>query len=94
VMNVDDLASGYGTKAVGWKPAFWIGAGKPAPQGHIAFQAADRPSVDAFYQAALAAGAKDDGGPGLRPHYHPDYYAAFVIDPDGNRLEAVCHKPA
>jgi catechol 2,3-dioxygenase-like lactoylglutathione lyase family enzyme len=60
---------------------------------HIAFRAADRAGVDAFYRAALAAGGRDNGGPGLRPHYHPNYYGAFVLDPDGNNVEAVCHAP-
>lgn len=87
--------SGYGRDD---EPAFWIaqaGAGKARPlAGHIAFRAADRAAVDAFYRAALAAGAADNGPPGLRQNYYADYYAAFVIDPEGNRLEAVCHKPA
>jgi catechol 2,3-dioxygenase-like lactoylglutathione lyase family enzyme len=61
---------------------------------HLAFQAASRAQVEAFYQAALAAGGKDNGAPGLRPQYHPNYYAAFVIGPDGHNIEAVCHKPA
>jgi catechol 2,3-dioxygenase-like lactoylglutathione lyase family enzyme len=78
------------------KPDFWVGGGGPAPSGpiHVAFVADDRPAVDAFYAAALAAGGRDNGAPGLRPHYHPNYYAAFVLDPDGNNVEAVCHKPA
>jgi catechol 2,3-dioxygenase-like lactoylglutathione lyase family enzyme len=59
----------------------------------VAFRAPDRASVDRFHSEALAAGARDDGAPGLRPEYHGSYYAAFVIDPDGNRIEAVCHKP-
>jgi len=58
---------------------------------HLAFQAASRQQVEAFYQAALAAGGKDNGAPGLRPQYHPNYYAAFVIGPDGHNVEAVCH---
>lgn len=76
------------------RPFFWIGDGR-APTGtcHVAFAAASRAGVDAFYEAALAAGARDNGGPGLRPHYHPDYYGAFVLDPDGNNIEAVCHRP-
>ena len=65
----------------------------PAPL-HIAFAADSREQVDAFHRAALAAGARDHGAPGLRPHYHPNYYAAFVIGPDGHNLEAVCHGPA
>jgi catechol 2,3-dioxygenase-like lactoylglutathione lyase family enzyme len=76
------------------KPALWIHetATAPAPM-HLAFTAASRRDVDAFYQAALAAGGKDNGAPGLRPHYHPNYYGAFVIGPDGHNVEAVCHKP-
>jgi catechol 2,3-dioxygenase-like lactoylglutathione lyase family enzyme len=60
---------------------------------HIAFVAEKRQQVDAFYHAALEAGAKDNGGPGLRPHYHANYYAAFVIGPDGHNIEVVCHEP-
>jgi catechol 2,3-dioxygenase-like lactoylglutathione lyase family enzyme len=66
--------------------------GKPVPL-HIAFVADTRQQVEAFYRAALAAGAKDNGAPGLRPHYHANYYAAFVIGPDGHNIEAVCHQP-
>lgn len=61
---------------------------------HLAFRAENRQQVDAFYHAALAAGGKDHGPPGLRPHYHANYYAAFVLDPDGHNIEAVCHTPA
>jgi catechol 2,3-dioxygenase-like lactoylglutathione lyase family enzyme len=87
-------------------PAFWIkqgdamqaqvapspisGCGGPAV--HIAFASGDRRSVDAFYHAALEAGAGDNGAPGLRPHYHANYYGAFVLDPDGYNIEAVCHR--
>jgi catechol 2,3-dioxygenase-like lactoylglutathione lyase family enzyme len=60
---------------------------------HVAFSAPDRAAVDAFHAAALAAGGTDNGAPGLRPHYHETYYAAFAHDPDGNNLEAVCHRP-
>jgi len=60
---------------------------------HLAFKAETRQQVEAFYRAALAAGGKDNGAPGLRPKYHPHYYAAFVIGPDGHNIEAVCHKP-
>jgi catechol 2,3-dioxygenase-like lactoylglutathione lyase family enzyme len=76
------------------RPQFWIGTGKPV-QGrvHFAFMAKDRPAVRAFHQAALAAGAKDNGAPGLRPEYHEHYYGAFVLDPDGHNIEAVCHGP-
>ena len=85
--------SGYGTDK-SW--FFWISntVSVPLPEGqHIAFQASRRAAVDAFYKAALAAGGKDNGKPGLRPQYHPDYYGAFIIDPDGYRIEAVCRNP-
>jgi catechol 2,3-dioxygenase-like lactoylglutathione lyase family enzyme len=76
------------------KPDFWIGQGTPVTAGlHVAFTADSRAKVDAFYEAAMAAGGRDNGPPGLRPHYHPDYYGAFVLDPDGNNIEAVCHAP-
>ena len=76
------------------KPTFWIKQGDPPTQAmHLAFVAPDRSSVDAFHAAALAAEAKDNGAPGLRADYHPNYYAAFVIDPDGHNVEAVCHAP-
>ncbi|SFQ58087.1 Catechol 2,3-dioxygenase [Halopseudomonas formosensis] len=67
--------------------------GEPTGRHHLAFQAPDRETVEAVYQAALAAGGRDNGAPGLRP-YHPDYYAAFVLDPDGNNIEVVYHGPA
>jgi catechol 2,3-dioxygenase-like lactoylglutathione lyase family enzyme len=87
----DDFA-GYGA---GEKAFFWIGL-KTGPQigAHIAFAAPDRPTVDRFHAAALGAGGRDNGAPGLRPHYHPEYYGAFVLDPDGHNIEAVCHIPA
>jgi catechol 2,3-dioxygenase-like lactoylglutathione lyase family enzyme len=76
------------------KPDFWIGAGKaPGTRIHFAIRAENRAAVDAFYRAALAAGGKDNGLPGLRPHYHASYYGAFVFDPDGYNVEAVCHDP-
>ena len=85
-------AAGFG---IGQKPDFWIGGeGKLQRPLHVAFAAKDRASVDAFYRAALAAGGKHNGKPGLRPHYHPNYYGAFVLDPDGHNIEAVCHAPA
>jgi len=76
------------------KPSLWLGAAtqKCAPL-HLAFAAENRRQVDDFYRRALAAGGKDNGPPGLRPHYHANYYAAFVIGPDGHNVEAVCHKP-
>ena len=75
------------------RPAFWISeAGRPLESRlHIAFAAKDRAQVDAFHAAALAAGGVDNGPPGLRPHYHAQYYGAFIIDPDGHNIEAVCH---
>ncbi|KQY52194.1 VOC family protein [Lysobacter sp. Root494] len=74
------------------RPVFWIGAGRP-PSGrlHVAFAAQSRAAVDAFHKAAVAAGGIDNGAPGLRLRYHPNYYAAFVLDPDGHNIEAVCH---
>lgn len=76
------------------KPDFWISRGTThRPTMHVAIRVASRKAVDAFYQAALAAGGKDNGAPGLRPHYHPNYYGAFVIDLDGHNIEAVCHTP-
>ena len=76
------------------KAFFWIGGGK-AVEGpvHIAFTAPSRAVVDAFYVAALAAGGRDNGGPGIRAYYHPNYYGAFVFDLDGHNIEAVCHLP-
>ncbi len=77
------------------KAEFWFGTGDPVTRGvHLAFAAETRAEVDAFHAAALTAGGKDNGAPGLRPHYHPDYYGAFAFDPDGNNIEAVCHKSA
>lgn len=82
---------GYGTEG---KPGFWLSNGGPKGGGiHIAFTAANRAEVDAFHAAALAAGGRDNGAPGLRPHYHANYYGAFVYDPDGINVEAVCHRP-
>ncbi|RRS04739.1 VOC family protein [Aquabacterium soli] len=75
------------------KPDFWINSGSPnVPPIHIAFRVQSRAIVDAFYKAAIAAGGTDNGAPGLRPHYHPNYYGAFVRDPDGHNIEAVCHE--
>lgn len=73
---------------------FWLGTnGPPSSRLHIAFRAPDRAAVDAFYAAAMAAGGRDNGPPGLRPQYHPHYYGAYVLDPEGNNVEAVCHEP-
>lgn len=77
------------------KPDFWLHQGSSnVPPIHVAFAAASREVVDAFHRAALAAGGRDNGAPGLRPHYHAHYYGAFVLDPDGHNIEAVCHAPA
>ncbi|MGH6616553.1 VOC family protein [Sphingomonas sp.] len=82
---------GYGRNG---KPTFWLGNNGPLGEGiHIALAATSRAEVDAFYHAALAAGGRDNGPPGLRTHYHPTYYGAFVLDPDGINVEAVCHTP-
>ncbi len=87
-----------GVKVTGYgdtRPWFWI-AEDDVTRGklHVALKAQTRAAVDAFHQAAIAAGGRDNGAPGLRAHYHPTYYGAFVIDPDGNNIEAVCHAPA
>jgi catechol 2,3-dioxygenase-like lactoylglutathione lyase family enzyme len=75
------------------KPELWFGVGETAQSPmHIAFTAESREQVDAFYQAAIQAGGKDNGAPGIREVYHPDYYGAFVIDPNGHNIEAVCHQ--
>lgn len=77
------------------KGELWLrGSAQPQTPLHVAFLADNRQQVDAFHAAALAAGAKDNGAPGVRDIYHPNYYGAFVIDPDGNNIEAVCHTPA
>jgi catechol 2,3-dioxygenase-like lactoylglutathione lyase family enzyme len=84
--------AGFGAEG---KPFFWIGVGdRPKGGAHIAFTADSRAEVDEFYKAAIEAGGRDNGGPGLRPHYHQNYYGAFVLDPDGNNIEAVCHTAA
>jgi catechol 2,3-dioxygenase-like lactoylglutathione lyase family enzyme len=89
--NDGDPSAGFGANG---KPDFWIGGegglNKPL---HVAILAKDRAAVDAFYKAAIAAGGRDNGAPGIRPHYHSNYYAAFVFDPDGHNVEAVCHAP-
>ena len=90
VMEVEGWA-GFGKEQ---KPEFWFGsAGEAHKPMHIAFIADSRSQVDQFYAAAIQAGGKDNGAPGIREIYHPHYYAAFVLDPDGHNIEAVCHKP-
>ena len=87
--NVD--VAGLGSNG---KPFFWLAdAGRTTPRVHLAFAAGSRAEVDAFYKAAIAAGGKDNGPPGVRPHYHANYYGAFVIDAEGHNVEAVCHAP-
>jgi len=91
------VGAGYGDNP--HHPVFWIGLpinGQPATMGngvHIAFAAKTREAVDAFYLAAMEQGGIEDGKPGVREQYHPSYYAAFVRDPDGNKIEACCHAP-
>ena len=83
--------AGYGLSP---KAFFWIGLrGDPQTGAHIAFTAQDRATVDRFHDEAIAAGGRDNGQPGIRPHYHSNYYGAFVLDPDGHNIEAVCHSP-
>ena len=84
-------AHGFGSDG---KAYFWVGDNERVGEGtHVAFEADSRAKVDAFYKAALEAGGTDNGAPGIRPQYHPDYYGAFVFDPDGINVEAVCHRP-
>ena len=89
IMKWEQFA-GFG---IAGKPDFWIGKGVPKDAIHVAFRAGGRAQVRAFYEAAMAAGATDNGAPGERPHYHEHYYGAFVRDPDGHNVEAVCHEP-
>jgi len=84
---------GAGFKSAQGVPDFWIRPEETVVPIHLGFQVENRDLVAAFYGAAIAAGAKDNGAPGLRPHYHETYYAAFVLDADGHNIEAVCHKP-
>ena len=90
IMEPSVSAAGFGRRG---KPDFWIARGDQGHAVHVAFTADDRVTVDAFYEAAIAAGGRDNGGPGLRSQYHPSYYGAFVFDPDSNNIEAVCHWP-
>jgi catechol 2,3-dioxygenase-like lactoylglutathione lyase family enzyme len=91
VTGSDDVA-GFG---VAPKADFWVAHGNPnRPPLHVAFRVGERAVVEAFYRAALAAGGRDNGAPGPRPHYHADYYGAFVRDFDGHNIEVVCHEPA
>jgi catechol 2,3-dioxygenase-like lactoylglutathione lyase family enzyme len=90
VMEPDATVGGFAAQG---KPDFWIEGGTPGGGTHIAFESRERATVHAFHEAGLEAGGKDNGPPGLRPHYHENYYAAYVFDPDGNNVEAVCHSP-
>lgn len=93
-LSITVLVEGEGWAMMGrdGKPQFWFGAMGPPQTGvHLAFAAVDRDQVRRFHAAALLAGGTDNGGPGLRPQYHANYYGAFAIDPDGNNVEAVCH---
>ena len=86
-----DGSAGFGYNG---KPDFWIHANRPlSGPTHIAIASSDQATVQAFHAAGLAAGGHDNGPPGPRPHYHQNYYGAFVLDPDGNNIEAVCHRP-
>ena len=90
-MTGNGSAAGFGSDD---KPYFWFGDdGTPGEHTHVAFATTSRAKVDAFHAAGLAAGGRDNGAPGLRPHYHPNYYGAFITDPDGHNVEAVCHLP-
>jgi catechol 2,3-dioxygenase-like lactoylglutathione lyase family enzyme len=84
---------GAGFKSSQGVPDFFVHPAEAVTPVHVAFHAEDRALVSAFYEAAIAAGGKDNGEPGLRPQYHPTYYAAFALDADGHNIEAVCHKP-
>jgi catechol 2,3-dioxygenase-like lactoylglutathione lyase family enzyme len=90
VMQIEQYAAGFGA---GGKPDFWIGVGKPTDKIHVAIRAKGRAEVRAFHDAAIAAGGTDNGQPGVREIYHPSYYGAFILDPDGHNIEAVCHDP-
>jgi catechol 2,3-dioxygenase-like lactoylglutathione lyase family enzyme len=90
--------AGFGapdTLAQGLSPEFWLACGTPGSTPvHVAFRVSSRELVDAFHKAALGAGGRDNGAPGLRRQYHPNYYGAFVLDPDGHNIEAVCRAPS
>jgi catechol 2,3-dioxygenase-like lactoylglutathione lyase family enzyme len=88
-----EFEGGAGFGSAEGVPDFWLHAGDPKTGTHVAFQTKERGAVHAFHEAGLAAGGRDNGPPGPRPHYGPTYYAAFVHDPDGHNVEAVCHEP-
>jgi catechol 2,3-dioxygenase-like lactoylglutathione lyase family enzyme len=90
-MEFDGMVA-FGTGEAGGN--HWIAQrGEATTTAHVAFRAPDRAAVDAFHTAGLAAGGRDNGAPGLRPEYHESYYGAYLLDPDGNNIEAVCHNP-
>lgn len=92
VKEPSQLAAGFGRDG---KPFFWLEATRPPAAGlHVAFTCESQDLVRAFHEAAIAAGGTDNGSPGARPIYHEHYYGAYVLDPDGNNIEAVCHHPA
>jgi catechol 2,3-dioxygenase-like lactoylglutathione lyase family enzyme len=92
--TVTGSSGGMANFGVDGKPDFWIGEGQVnTPRIHVAFRAESRKQVNAFYETAMKVGGRDNGVPGVRSHYHPDYYGAFVLDPDGHNIEAVCHTP-
>jgi len=88
-----DATVGIGAKGAAI-PGLWLSQGKAPGKAHVALAAQNRAAVDAFYKAAVSSGGKDNGAPGIRSDYHANYYGAFVFDPDGNNVEAVCHQPA
>ena len=94
IMDLEIEGVGYAGFGAAGKPYFWLYRGDhTTPRIHVAFQAKSRRYVDVFYQAAIKAGAIDNGKPGIREHYHKNYYGAFVLDPEGHNIEAVCHLP-
>jgi catechol 2,3-dioxygenase-like lactoylglutathione lyase family enzyme len=90
---IADYGQAIGFGDSGGKPDFWIATGGGPGATHVCFAATSHEQVDSFHKAALAAGGRDNGAPGIRAQYHPTYYGAFVLDPDGNNVEAVCHRP-
>jgi catechol 2,3-dioxygenase-like lactoylglutathione lyase family enzyme len=92
-MRIVSEGEGWALLVTDGTPEFWLGTGSARGAIHFAFVAKTRGQVREFHAAALAAGGRDNGAPGIRGHYHPNYYGAFVFDPDGHNIEAVCHQP-
>jgi catechol 2,3-dioxygenase-like lactoylglutathione lyase family enzyme len=90
LVDADNRSAGFGVHG---RDDFWIHEGRPVGRMHVAFDAESHEAVDAFHADAIAAGGRDNGAPGIRAKYHPHYYGAFVFDPDGHNVEAVCHEP-